>query len=535
MTQRNKRLKNWTIAFLAVVALGFTTSCEEDNLLTGTEIIGDGNLISDPDATATVVAFSEQLKSIQTNTQESQRSGVLGVHKNPVFGKTTMNLLAQLRLSRINPSFTEEDIRVDSVKLHLPYYSRTVVDVDTTYVIDSVLTSGAMKIEVFESRYFLRERDPSTNFEDAQAYYSDQIASFEGNLGTKIGEVNNFYPSAQPIVHVLDEDVEVAEGEEPKKKKEIWEPGVYMDLSTEFFQSKIIDKGGSGSLVSNESFAEYFRGVYFKVTENNDSGSMFLFKMDASVIRIYYSSPSAEDSVGERVKKTFDLSFSGGTKVETIEKLNSGFVEQQMAIQDSVNGSSRLLLQGGGAIVSVVKLFGDDLDGNGVADELELLRERKPIINEANLVLYVDQDALLSSGESEPERIIIFNANNGRVLVDYSMDQTASANTLNSKLIHLGRLQRGDDKKGISYKLRITNFVSDLINNPEMKNIPLAIAVIPNVEVGAPIKIKEDMAGVVKGVPSGILFSPKSTVIHGSNSENIEKRLKLEMYFTDVK
>src|SRR5699024_9519142 len=183
--------------------------------------------------------------------------------------------------------------------------------------------------------------------------------------------------------------------------------------------------------------------------------------------------------------------------------------------------------------LGIVKLFGEDSNDSGVADELEQLRIDKPIVNEANLVLYVDQDAM-GDAEVEPERIIIFNAENGKVLTDYAIDQTASANTMSSKIVHLGRLQRDDDGKGVSYKIRITNFVSDLINE-DKDNIPLGIAVIPNVEKAEQVNVKEDEENApVKGIPSGTFYSPRGTVIHGPNSEDVDKRLKLELYLTNV-
>lgn len=522
MTQRVKRLKKWMIALLAVVALGFNTACEEDNNLRGTEIVGDESMISDPDATATVVAFSQQLKGIRTNTQQSDKSGMMGVYQDPVFGKTTMNFLTQLRLSRSNPSFGE-GARVDSVKLHLPYYSRTKIETDTTYILDSIYAHKPMKIEMFESNYFLREIDPNSNFESSQVYYSDQTSIFESHLGSKIGEIEHFYPKALPVVHIS--------GEGDEEEKEGWEPGVYMNLSTSFFEEKILRKEGAPELVSNESFVDYFRGVYFKVSEINGAGSMFLFKIDESIIRIYYSRASSEEDE-ERIRGTFDLNLKGGAKVETIEKEHSAYVQQELNAQDSLQGSSRLLLQGGESIVSVINLFGKDSDNSGVADELEQLRIDRPIVNEANLILYVDQDAI-GNQAIEPERIIIFNANNGSLLADYAIDQTASANTLDSKIVHLGRLHRDENGKGEYYKIRITNYISDLINGGQ-DNIPLGIAVVPNVEVASPVVIRESGNAPVKGIPSGAIFSPRGTVIHGPASENVAKRLKLELYLTKL-
>lgn len=524
MTQHKKRLKNWTIALLAIALLGVITSCEEDYNLTGTEIVGEDSLISEPNTESTVVAYSKQLRGIRTNVSESNKTGMFGIYNDVVFGKTTINLLSQLHLDRVNPDFGD-NARVDSVKLHLPYYVKTTISTDTIYTIDSLYANSPMRLEVYESKYFLREMDPNSNFEESQAYYSDQSSVFENHLGEKIGEIDNYLARPAPIIHAtgLEEDEE--------KKIEKWTPGVYLDLSTEFFEEKIIKKQGDPVLVSNESFVDHFRGVYFKVSSDTDFGALPLFNIEESKIRIYYSSEPKEEGE-KRPTGTLNLLFKGGTKVQTIDKESSGFVEQQLAMQDTINGASRLLLQGGESIISIVKLFGEDSNNSGVADELEQLRIDKPLVNEANLVFYVDQETA-SSLSTEPERIIIFNAENGKVLTDYAIDQTASANTMGSKAVHLGRLERDEQTRGISYKIRITNFVSDLINK-DRENIPLGVAIIPNVEKAEQINVKEENIPV-KGIPQGTLYSPKSTIIHGPMSENEEKRLRLELYLTEVR
>ncbi|MCB0464526.1 MAG: DUF4270 family protein, partial [Aequorivita sp.] len=71
-------------------------------------------------------------------------------------------------------------------------------------------------------------------------------------------------------------------------------------------------------------------------------------------------------------------------------------------------GEENLYLRGGDGIISVVELFGKDNDNNGVADELQVLRDKKWIINEANLIFYVNQDLMVGDG-TEPERIMIYD------------------------------------------------------------------------------------------------------------------------------
>src|SRR5699024_231661 len=137
---------------------------------------------------------------VRSNVPNLDQSGVLGVYNNPVFGKTTMNLLAQLRLGRVNPSFGD-GANVDSVKLYMPYYSRSkIVEADTTFVLDSVYSKRPMKSEVFGSKFFLRDLDPGSNCENSPAYYSDHASLFENYLGKKLGEIDQFPPKTETIV-----------------------------------------------------------------------------------------------------------------------------------------------------------------------------------------------------------------------------------------------------------------------------------------------------------------------------------------------
>ncbi|HAQ54451.1 MAG TPA: DUF4270 domain-containing protein, partial [Flavobacteriaceae bacterium] len=96
----------------------------------------------------------------------------------------------------------------------------------------------------------------------------------------------------------------------------------------------------------------------------------------------------------------------------------------------------------------VVSLFGDDNDGNGVADELDEIRQNNWLINEANLIFYVDKDAI-TDGYKEPERLVLYDIDNGRLLTDYNLDTTSGdSEQVDAYTTHLGRLVRDSDGKG---------------------------------------------------------------------------------------
>src|SRR5690606_32598135 len=81
----------------------------------------------------------------------------------------------------------------------------------------------------------------------------------------------------------------------------------------------------------------------------------------------------------------------------------------------------------------------------------------KRLINEANLVFYVDQS--MTQGQ-EPERIYIYDTKNNRPLLDYEFDSPD-----NLRVNHLGKLQHvGDDNsKGVKYKIKITEHIKNLL------------------------------------------------------------------------
>jgi hypothetical protein len=81
--------------------------------------------------------------------------------------------------------------------------------------------------------------------------------------------------------------------------------------------------------------------------------------------------------------------------------------------------------------MAILELFGPDAD-NGVADELETIRNSGWLINEANLVfmlMQVQWEVLKS------RRIYVYDLNNSRPIFDYAIDGTAGTNSKNGKIV----------------------------------------------------------------------------------------------------
>jgi hypothetical protein len=508
------------------------SSCEEDFVNIGADIIGDQANDAELYDAGTVVSYSKMLLPIQTNGLPSYQ---LGIYNDPIYGKTTSNLLSQLTMDDPDPNFGY-GTALDSVVLYIPYYYElNITNTDSVYHVDSLYGNQPINISVFESDYFLSEIDPNSNFEEGQLYYSNQSSLFEGFLGEELLSIEDFVPSSDP--HILTEVVlDTATGVNDTIRTTA-APGLRAKLPIDFFKQKIIDMDGTAELLNNNNFKEYFRGMYFHTESMSSDGNLILFNIDNVSVTMYYryyESPLNIDGTidpdNPEQDGVYTFSFSG-INVNTFENNIPAGIQSTLLDQDTINGEERLYLKGGEGIITVIDLFGKDLDENGVADELDILREKEWLINEANLIFYVDQDNV-PAGETEPERIMIFDIKNKTILEDYKIDITGGEEPVNAINIHLGRLERGSDDQGDYYKIRITSHISNLINK-DSTNVPLGLMVSQNVLLAGFQETIEEQSPGISEVPASCVVSPEGTILYGNATTNEEKRLKLQIFYTE--
>ncbi|MEX2350169.1 MAG: DUF4270 domain-containing protein [Flavobacteriaceae bacterium] len=507
--------KIFCVAFLAI----FMTSCEEDINTVGSDIIGDPNFQFDLHNEVSVLAYSRRVNPVQTNNLPVYN---LGIYNDPVYGTTQANVLAQVTMDETNPSFGENP-EIEKVYLNIPYFSRSEgIGDEQTFELDSIFGNSPIKLSIYESNYFLRDLDPNTGFEEPQKYYSNQGPLFQSFLGELIEEVNPFLPS--------DEGVMINQGTE---EETTLSPRLRIELPIAFFEEKILNQEGNDVLLNNTNFKDHFRGLYFIAESLTGEGNSFLFDITQADIEIQYTKDNddPEDESQDRIESTYSLSFNGIT-VNTINNNFPSAIEETL-INPDLTGEENLYLKGGSGTFSVIELFGEDLDGNGIADELDDLRDKKWLINEANIELHVNKD-IVAGGSSEPERVFLYDLNNNRILIDYQLDNLTTANDpLNYKTTHSERLKRDASGNGESYKIRITNHISNLINN-DSTNVKLGLVVTQNINVTTSQSLQNTVSPGVEEVPTGSVISPEGTVLHGRNPENPEKSIKLNIYYTEI-
>ena len=539
MNMKNVLLK---LGVILTVIVAFA-SCEEDFNPIDSDILNPN--FQTPNIEFPVRAYSKKLGPVQTNGLLAYQ---LGIYDDATYGKSTVNLVSQLTLSTPDPDFGDCTV-LDSVVLYLPYFSTSSVDDEvTTYETDSIFGNSPIDINIYESNLLLRDFDPTSGFEEAQRYYSDLGGELAGsNVGPLLATIDNVTPDNSPVV--LNDTVSLA-------------PGLRVRLPNDFFQEKIIDNEGEPELLTNNNFREFLRGLYFEVTSDTDAGTSFLFDLadidDANIgVTLYTtyktlpSGETCEENTVERQFREVRLFFNANSVNLHENEALPAIIDDALENPNVDDGEERLYVRGGEGVVTIIDLFGEDVfsnDGTEIEigesdDEEDLadLREEEWIINEANLIFYVDQDQI-QGGNTEPERIIIFETKNQRVLADYSLDITGGNAPVDAITEHLGRLERGSDEVGEFYKIKLTAHLSNLINRDSL-NVPLGLIVSQNVsqldfqDLETPIDVtpnatNDDDRIFLERVPATSILSPEGTVLHGNLSSDVEKRLKLQIFYT---
>ena len=528
--------------------IAFTLCCEEDYTEIGTDVINNQNISID-NQSYPAKTYNKRITPFQSNNLPSN---LLGYYYDPNFGGTTAHFLSQLTPQNFSPSFGNNPV-LDSVFLTIPYSSKTDGE---TYTLDSLYGNGPVKLSVFIYNFILRYFDPGSVLDDFQAYFSNGALSASEGLNPADLEAqllytsNEFVPSNESIdLKELNEDgeEEVTETLAPRLRIRLDNSDM---LPQDFWETLIFEKEDDDDLSSASNFYNYFRGLYFKVEPAYpSSGSMVQLNFSSANahVKLHYSfeSDPDEDGVTTTNQGVYQLNFSGNRTTLFENNFNTGFL-QAIDAADEIQGDAQLFLKGGEGSMAVVELFSEDEAGNDfddfITDYREIINEGQPdeeriikrLINEAYIEFYVDE-ASLDTNTDFPNRIYVYDLDNNTPLLDYNQDSSVNTSTSDSKFIHLVPLSLENDDQGNSYKkykVRLTSHLNNIIVNGAT-NLKLGVVVSSN--VGAAINQKLlNYDPLVKGIPAGTILSPKGVILHGSNSNDPLKKMKLNIYYSQA-
>lgn len=516
-----KKIFNILLASAMTLAVGSSiVSCEDENLGLGSGLVGgdaEGNV-----ASYDVIAYNERFDSLRSD-QTVLQNALLGVFEEPVFGKTKASFITQVRLGTTSPTFGTNPT-VDSVHLIIPTYVKSSTDSVRTDTInltnrgakpvdsDTILIRKIYKVDSIYGRrddsITLKVRDINSVLYANKAYYSND---------SEIGINSQVLGQATVSKEVRNNTIKVKNG-----SSNIYEElvGYKISLDTNYFRDKIIGNEKTGLLEDHATFIRrVIQGLEISVEENN--GFLFAFNPTNIQLKMYYSNDGDE---GKR--NNLNIAFnvnnlwtSGGSNVQ-INKIAHGNQGQaflnNLTNVDKTNGQARLFLNGADGTRVHVKFIDEQIN------KLKADREANNwTIIGAKLQFYIDDQY------SFPNPGFIMGWNNYKsdgVYVDKLYDDMLEFANSYPYNVHFNPFVKEDDT---FYTIDITKHIKNMIEKGETYEDQTMNIALGNFLVNSD-------ATIVSSNPfmRNTVANPYRIVLHGNATENLEKKLKLKVYYT---
>ena len=363
------------------------------------------------------------------------------------------------------------------------------------------------------------------------------------------------------IQFIVEEDDEETEEDEEGTISRTLPPGLRVPLDPAFFQENLLDMEGSPELLSAANFNDFLRGIHISITSLPGTNGevedlLFLVNMAAANIEVVYEhdvsnnndtpDDTSDDSI-DTVEQTFTLNLitqitppNGpilGNAVNTF--ISEDYPTSVTDELDTGENASRIYLKGGAGSYAEIELFSEEEENRNTI--IEEIRANNWIINEANLVFYVDRETLDAAiladplaNTTEPLRLYLFNAETNEVLYNTLIDPVSVDSGLASFPQYDGVLETDTATgRGIRYTIRITSYLNEIILR-NADNATLGLTVTSDIRIAA---VSNAMVSGTEEVDLPILatVNPFGTVLFGSNiPESDERRLKLEIFYTEA-
>lgn len=539
-----KRLSKLVVALMICATAFLVFSCENDINEIGSNLF-DG--ASSNVYYVDVLSYNTNNDSIRSDEKVLQ-SAILGVYSEPVFGRTRARFYSQARLGILDPVFGDNP-DMDSVVLNIPVFYKKGDDnisIDTTYVylaegetpsdtatirikrtykLDSIYgkTDLPITLQVKEVSKYMQSQD-STH------YSNPAIANCQG-----CNNINNIetFPQLLGSLQITNKLITY----QTKKKNE---PGIEtppvvfkIKLDKTYFKQKFIDNQGSPDMLDQASFIRnFFRGIEISTPE--DQGFLMAFRPnsgDFSLVMFYsYDKTNSEGEV-ERKKSALPLLFTTywsstpgfNVQVNQFEHANrsSQFVNAYTH-PNTVEGDTRLYLDGLDGTKTVIKINQTEIDA--IKDHVQ--NDNWAIVG-AELNFYVDD----SYGLPKPPFLFAWNnyVENGKNNNKNFTDIRSFYNHYPTVVQFNPRYDFKNDNK--MYTIRITDYIKEIVENKKVYEDGKIILSLGNFLM-LPNTGYTDILDTKNPFINDRAFNPNRVVLHGNNTEQSDKKLRLKIYYT---
>ena len=524
---------------------GFYTQEIEDNADTDSSI----NTIPEVEVVDSVYLYIPYLKNPKGDLDNDGLADAFDIDPEDANSDTDGDGLTDLQENQTGTDPLNQDTDGDGINdgeddsTTLNNYAKRV-DIDSVYVDGNnfnrdVETSFDLKVE--RSTYFLRDLDPDSNFQEAQEYFSSQ--KFSPNFVSDVLFQGSYVINDEQFLLRQQDDSDTEEDESLLFVK--LDPGIRVPLDASFFQENILDKEGGSELLSQANFNDFIRGLHLSIEPSTQDVMLLLGLSGASVTMYYHydrvdTNGTADDTsddevVQEQKEFVFNLSSqnTNWNAVNTFE--NEPYPTEITNALDTGENASKIYVKGGAGTYTEIKLFAEDEED--AQDVIDQIKSNNWIINEANLVFYVDREAVeVPGGIIEPSRLYLHNLDESIPLINTSTEfnDDLSLPLFGRYLNYDGVIQKSSDDIGEKYTIRITDYINDLIVR-DATNATLGLTSTPDITIEVlQVFGKAIFEDIEMDIPATSTLSPLGTVLHGTTADNGGKRLKLEIFYTET-
>jgi len=503
------------LKYLGLFSTVFFTliSCEKEIESIGVNLVNNNNFTTDKNITEVITAN----KNIDNVPASGIAQYLLGVYSDNEFGTLSASIVSQLNLPAIGEAYNYgTNYGIDSVLMIIPYQStksaEKYIDGKPKFSIDSVFGNPEVefKLGIYELKTFLNTLDPNDPSKPAiynsdkefqkgnEAFYS---GNFKINPDDTVAYIKRYMPDG------------VTSYTKDTIKQTDKSPTIKIPLNENLIKQIFVDNAAGADFESLDAFQRYFRGFFIEATalSSNKSHLVSLAMANAKMV-IYYSNDEDEGTDttvtgkdlngnginGEgivRVKHSFEFTFGA---------IKSNVLKRDLAPHQS--GENRLYVQGAAGSMATIDLFKNE----NIID----LQKNNWLINDANLIFYVDQNA---ASNIVPEQLFIYNYTENLQFTDVMTEGLVAVG---------GLLERDENGKPYRYVFKITDYISKLLTLDE----PLEL-----VKIGLKVFNPSDVPVNILDVKiKDFSWTPKGVVLFGDDPSFGDKRVKLEISYTKL-
>lgn len=530
-----------SVSLVCALGMGTLVSCEDETLGFGNNIAGgesQGNKL-EFDLIAYNTNEADSLRSDQTVLQNA----TLGTYKDDIFGKTESKFYTQMRLGVLNPEFGKNP-KVDSVSLTLPIFyneKKGVIKTDTTYIFkapedkpelqDTILIRKTITVD---SIYGNKDSQMTVNVRDINSVlYTDTKYFSNPTYDKQSIDVNSMVIGSKKLGSTV-ENILIKTASKSNKEGEVIysEPiGYKIYLKNDYFFEKIIANEKTGLLGDQASFIRrVIKGLELSV--ENQEGFLLKFNPGLMTIKMHYSKDNPVDKTeGQtdykaRISDVTDFSMStiwsstAGSNVQINHIFNS---EQGAAYMNSytnpnkVDGASRLFLRG---------MSGDRVNISFIKEQIDQLKTNAKANNwaivGAKINFYIDE------AYSFPKAPYILAWNNYKkegTFVDKMFADVAEFPNSYPNMVHFNPFNKDKDY----YTIDITKHIKSIVEKGEDYDEQQMVVTMGNFLLD-PTNQSEIIS--INPFRNERVSNPYRVVLHGNKTENLEKKLKLVVYYT---